>query len=582
MKTLAFFLALARPDRWWLRLGAVLAILTLLAGIGLLSLSGWFITAAAIAGAAGLGRSFNYLFASGGVRGFAMARTLGRYAERLATHEATFRILARLRLWVFDRAAPLVPAGLGGLRAGDLLSRVTGDVDALDGLYLRLVTPALSALFGALAAILILAFTAPAAILPVIGLFVLSGAGLPLLAARLGQSAGESVTQAASDTRSEAADLIAGMAELKAYGAEGAVLSRLDAASEGWIAGQRRLAGLALANTAFLAFAGPASFVAGFLAAAASGASAPLAALAGFIAFGLFEAAAPLVMAGEQYGRTLSAARRLKTLDDLRPAVEEPAAPRPLPARHDIALHSVGFTYPGRAGGARAGTPALTGVSFTLAEGGRMALVGASGSGKSSIIRLLMGFYAPDHGSIELGGTDLAALGPARTRDRLSLVDQRADLLSTTVRANLLLARPEASEAELWEALERARAADFVRALPDGLLTWIGEEGRLVSGGQARRIGLARAFLKDAPVMLLDEPTEGLDSRTEDEFLDALDAWLDAEPRRSVLMVTHRPALLKRAREVLVMEGGRIVQRGSVEALAAEDGAFNRLFAKRL
>lgn len=577
MKTLAFFLALARPDRWWLRAGAVLAILTLLAGIGLLSLSGWFITAAAIAGAAGLGRSFNYLFASGGVRGFAMARTLGRYAERLATHEATFRILARLRLWVFDRAAPLVPAGLGGLRAGDLLSRVTGDVDALDGLYLRLVTPALSALFGALAVVLILAFTAPAAILPVIGLFILSGVGLPLLAAKLGQSAGESVTQSASDTRSEAADLIAGMAELKAYGAETAVLSRLDAASDGWISGQRRLAGLALMNTAVLAFAGPASFVAGFLAAAASGASPPLAALAGFIAFGLFEAAAPLVLAGEQYGRTLSAAKRLKALDDLRPAMEEPRAPLPLPDGHDVVFSSVGFTYPG--GQSR---PALQDVSFTLPEGGRVALVGASGSGKSSIIRLLMGFYAPDSGDIRLGGTDLAALGPTRTRQRLSLVDQRADLLSTTVRANLLLARPDATESQLWQALEQARAADFVRALPDGLLTWIGEEGRLVSGGQARRIALARAFLRDAPVMLLDEPTEGLDSRTEAEFLDALDAWLDADPRRSVLIVTHRPALLARAREVLVMEHARIVQTGSVDALGAEDGAFNRLFAKRL
>ncbi|MGY6661370.1 MAG: thiol reductant ABC exporter subunit CydC [Glycocaulis sp.] len=577
MKTLAFFLALARPDRWWLRAGAVLAILTLLAGIGLLSLSGWFITAAAIAGAAGLGRSFNYLFASGGVRGFAMARTLGRYAERLATHEATFRILARLRLWVFDRAAPLVPAGLGGLRAGDLLSRVTGDVDALDGLYLRLVTPALSALFGALAVVLILAFTAPAAILPVIGLFILSGLGLPLLAAKLGQSAGESVTQSASDTRSEAADLIAGMAELKAYGAETAVLSRLDAASDSWISGQRRLAGLALMNTAVLAFAGPASFVAGFLSAAAAGASPPLAALAGFIAFGLFEAAAPLVLAGEQYGRTLSAAKRLKALDDLRPAMEEPQAPLPLPDGHDVVFSSVGFAYPG--GQSR---PALQDVSFTLPEGGRVALVGASGSGKSSIIRLLMGFYAPDSGDIRLGGTDLAALGPARTRQRLSLVDQRADLLSTTVRANLLLARPDATEAQLWQALEQARAADFVRALPDGLLTWIGEEGRLVSGGQARRIALARAFLRDAPVMLLDEPTEGLDSRTEAEFLDALDAWLDADPRRSVLIVTHRPALLARAREVLVMEHARIVQTGSVDALTVEDGAFNRLFAKRL
>ncbi len=575
MKTLAFFLALARPDRWWLRLGAVLAVITLLSGIGLLSLSGWFITAGAIAGAAGMGRQFNFLFASGGVRGFALTRTLGRYAERLATHEATFRILARLRLWVFETAAPLAPARLGGLRSGDLLSRVTGDVDALDGLYLRLVAPVIAAAAGAICVIILLIFTAPLAIPGVIGLFVLAGIGLPLLAAKLGSRPGETIAAAQSAARAESADLVSGLTELKAYGAEHTVLSRLEAASAGWITAQRRLAHLALMNGAFLALSGPLSFVVGFALAAASGASPAIAALAGFVGFALFEAAAPLVQAGELYGRTLASAKRLKELDNITPAVIAPAAPEPVPQRWDIELHDVRFTYPGAA------TPALNGVSLSLPEGGRLALVGASGSGKSSLVRLLMGFYAANSGEIRLGGVPLSRLDPADVRTRFALVDQRADLLSTTVRANLALANPDASEDTMWTALEQARAADFVRALPDGLLTWIGEEGKLVSGGQARRIALARAFLKDAPILLLDEPTEGLDAATEAEFLDALDGWLETDPRRGVLIVTHRPALLLRAREIAVLDDGRLAEHGHLADLKGAGGAFDRLFGAR-
>ncbi|TRO96378.1 thiol reductant ABC exporter subunit CydC [Glycocaulis profundi] len=572
MKDLRFFLALARPDRWWLRLGAVLAAITLLAGIGLLSLSGWFITAAAIAGLAGAGRSFNYLFASGGVRAFALTRTAGRYAERMATHEATFRILARLRLWVFDAAAPLAPAKLGAMRGGDLLSRVTQDVDALDSLYLRLVTPVFAAVCGALFAIAILAFTAPLAIPGVIGVFLLASLVLPLIAARAGARPGAAIAEASSDARAEAGDLVAGLAELKAYGADARVAARLAAASDRWIAGQRSLSRLALINGGVLAFSGPAAFAAGFSLALAGGASAPVAALAGFIGFALFEAAAPLVQAAELYGRTTASARRLKALAEIVPAVTAPDGPAPLPGRWDVTVRDVRFAYPGKDG------PALDGLSLDLPEGGRLALVGASGSGKSTLIRLLMRFYAADEGLIEIGGSDIACHAPADTRARFALVDQRAELLSATVADNLRLARAEATEAELWAALELAGAKAFVQALPEGLDTWIGEQGGLVSGGQARRIALARAFVKDAPILLLDEPTEGLDEATEAAFLDALDVWLDADPRRSVLIVTHRAKLLERARQAVVIEDGRAVETGAPGTLAGQNGVFARLF----
>jgi ATP-binding cassette subfamily C protein CydC len=572
MKDLRFFLALARPDRWWLRLGAALSALTLLAGIGLLSLSGWFITASAVAGLAGAGRAFNYLFASGGVRGFALGRTVGRYAERMVTHEATFRILSRLRLWVFETAAPLAPARLGRIRGGDLLSRVTQDVDALDALYLRFVTPITAALAGAVFTSVLLAFLAPAALPGVLGVFVLASVVLPLRVAKSAGAAGEALTQNASTMRADAGDLVSGLAELKAYGAEQRIIAHLEQSNAKCVAAQRDIARISMFNSALLALSAPASFVLGFGLAAASGAAAPVSALAGFVAFALFEAAAPLVQAAELYGKTTASARRLKALTEISPAVTDPVTPAPLPERWDIAVEGVNFSYPDT------DTPVLRDASLSLPEGGRLALVGASGAGKSSLIKLLMRFYAPQSGEIRLGGAALDALAISDTRSRFALVDQRAELLSTTIRANLRLANPEASEDELWHALERARAADFVRKLPDGLTSWTGELGGLVSGGQARRIALARAFVKNAPVLLLDEPTEGLDAGTETDFLNALDDWLDEDARRSALIVTHRARLLERAYQVAVLDQGEIATQGPVQSVKQSSPVFRRLF----
>ena len=279
-----------------------------------------------------------------------------------------------------------------------------------------------------------------------------------------------------------------------------------------------------------------------------------------------------MVQAGELFGRTAEAAKRLRELEVMTPLVAQPATAEPLPSGWAVQLRDVRFTYPG------ADKPALDGVSLSLTEGARLALVGASGSGKSSLIKLLMRVYAAQSGDIRLGGSPVERHTAAQVRARVALVDQRAELLSTTIRANLWIADPDADEDALWAALEQAKAADFVRAMPDGLASWIGEDGALVSGGQARRLTLARAFLKNAPILLLDEPTEGLDAETEADFLDALDAWLDADPRRSVLMVTHRAALLERAREAMVLDQGRIVEAGPVDRLAGAGGAFDRIF----
>ncbi|KAA5802257.1 thiol reductant ABC exporter subunit CydC [Alkalicaulis satelles] len=568
MKDLLFFLSLARQDRWRLALGAALAAASAVTGLALMALAGW------VAAAAGAGTVLvmGALIGGGGLRLLALMRPVLRYSERMASHDAAFRALARLRLWVFDAAAPLAPGPLTALRSGDLLARVTRDVDALDALYMRMTTTLAAALAALIAAAVLLALTAPAALPAVLGLYILTALVLPAAAARCSAAPGARAVSASALARAEAADLVSGLADLKAGGADARVIARLDSASVNWVGAQRQLNASARRHGAILSLAGPLILIAGFAAAHAGGAPPALAALAGFAGFALFETALPLVQAGEQYGQTRTAAGRLRALSATAPAIASAVRPAPAPASHDLAFEGVRFTYPG------ADKPALNGLDLTLPEGARLAVTGASGAGKSSLIRLALAFYAPDAGAVRLGGAPVPTLDPGDVRSRLALAGQRAELLSGTVAENLRLARPDANEAALWDALALARADKFVRELPDGLDTWIGEQGGLISGGQARRLVLARAYLRDAPVLLLDEPSEGLDADTEADIAESLAVWLDADPRRSALIITHRPRLLALAHEAVVMEEGRVIERGAPEALSARGGAFARLF----
>ena len=506
------------------------------------------------------------------MRILALMRPVLRYLERLASHDGAFRSIARLRLWVFDAAAPLAPGPLTGMRSGDLLARVTRDVDALDGLFMRLLTPVAAALAVVAGACVLLALTAPSALPAVLGVYAVSAILLPFIAARSGEAPGAAVISASAGARAEAADLAAGLADLKAGGAETRVITRLEAASRDWINAQRALAAQGRFHAAVLGLAAPVALVAGFAAAHAGGAGPALAALAGFAGFALFETAAPMVQAGEQMGQTRAAARRMRALAQMAPVSTRPAHPAAAPAGHDLSFDNVRFTYPG------ADRPALDGLNLALPEGARVAVVGSSGAGKSSLIRLALAFYTPQAGAVTLGGASLATLDPGAARARLALAGQRAELLSGTVAENLRLANPDADDAALWDALALASADGFVRDLPDGLETWIGEQGALVSGGQARRLVLARAYLRGAPVLLLDEPTEGLDADNEAEIANSLARWLDQDARRSALIVTHRPRLLALVNEVAVMDQGRVIERGAPDALAKAGGAFARLF----
>lgn len=537
MRELWPFLKLFRDHAGRMIFGALLMLVTLLAGIGLLGVSGWFITGSALAGLGLLGSAaFNIFTPSAAIRAAALIRTGGRYAERLVNHDATFRLLADLRRWLFAKAVPLDAGQVARLTGGDLLTRLTADIDALDNLYLRVLAPSMVAVIAAIAVLVPLGWIDPAAALTTAALMLVAGLLVPAIAAKLGGRAGADMVAIGARLRTRTVDGVQGLADLRAFAAEGRQGEAIAIETDDLIARQRRMSSITGLSAALsMMAAGGAVWVALFLTTGQTGEDrldGPTVALVVFLVMAVFEATAPLPLAYQFLGRTKAAARRLNEIAEMRPRIGDPEHPVPLPGRHDLDFDAVTFGY---------GKPVLDNIRLHLPEGRTVILLGPSGSGKSTLAQLALRLIDPDAGRVTLGGVDLRRLRQEDLHGRIAYVSQNAHLFAADIRDNLLIARPDATNDELWAALEIVDLADFVESLPNGILTWVGENGVLLSGGQARRLSLARALLKDAPVMILDEPTEGLDAATEARVMKALRPRLAG---RTVLLITHRENLV--------------------------------------
>lgn len=573
MRALWPYLALYKRHKWLLLLGIVLAIVTLLASIGLLTLSGWFLSASAVVGVAGI-YSFNYMLPAAGVRGAAIIRTAGRYFERLVSHDATFRVLQHLRVFTFSKLLPLSPAGLARFRQGELLNRVVADVDTLDHLYLRVISP----LVGALVVILVV--TVGLSVLDVTlaltlgGIMLLTLLVMPPLFYRAGKPAGESITRLRGQYRQHLTSWLQGQAELMLFNASDRYRQQMEKTEARWLDAQRRQAELtALSQALMLLIGGIAVIAMLWLASAGVGGDTQpgaLIALFVFCALAAFEALAPVTGAFQHLGQVIASAKRITQITEQEPEVAFPQGEGQMLERVSLHLHQVTFSYPQQP------SPALEKVSLQIEAGEHIAILGRTGCGKSTLLQLLTRAWDPAEGEILLNNQPLGQFNEATLRRAMSVVPQRVHLFSATLRDNLLLASPGASDARLAQTLERVGLAKLLE--DSGLNSWLGEGGRQLSGGELRRLAIARALLHDAPLMLLDEPTEGLDATTESQILDLL---AEVMREKTVLMVTHRLRGLARFNQIIVMDNGKIIEQGSHAELLAEQGRYYQ-FKQRL
>ena len=576
-RELAPFLKLFRSHLKWMILGSLCGLLAVVSAIGLLALSGWFISATAFAGlTVATAQLFNFFHPGIGVRLFAIARTLARYAERIVSHDATFRILQSLRSWFYIHLEPLAPSRLMMFRSGDILNRIVADIDALDNLYLRVLSPSTVALITSLLVVGFLWIFDPFIALAT-GLYLaVAGLGVSAAALKLGEPCGQQIAYRTAELRVGIIDTLQGLAELLVFDDYQRHLESVASSSRALLKSQLRMSyirGLSLALITLIS--GLAVLTALYLAVdlvmldVLNGANLALITLA---ILASFEAVLPLPAAYQYLGRTREAGRRLLEIVDMEPPVTYPDTDLTLCAQPGVTLENISFRYSENA------VWALKDVNLRISGGCRVAVIGETGSGKSTLVHLLVRFWNPVSGHIRLADEDIRNLSEAQLRRSVSVVSQQPHMFSATLRENLQIARTAAGDDALWAALEFARLKEFVESLPQGLDTWIGEDARLLSGGQARRVALARAMLHDAPLWVLDEPTEGLDTITEKKLMQTVERQTRD---RTLLLITHRLVDLDWMDHIVMLEKGRVAAQGTHEELLESNRPYAALH-KRL
>ncbi len=554
MRDCWFFLKLFKPYTMWLVSGIILSLITSMAAITLLSLSGWFITASAMAGLLSIDGNvlaFNFMLPAAQIRALAIMRTLGRYAERLVTHEATFRVLAQIRSWFFQQLIPLVPGRLALMRSGDLLSRMTADIDALDALYLRLVAPVFVAILGVTAVTIVLATYAPIISIANGLILFVAAVYVPWLFNRLGNEGAERITVLMANYKIRQVDTLQGFADLLANQAYERYSVFLQQFSDRMIHTQRQnncLTGISSAITFLLS---QISFTVVLILAGLLYTENQLTgsevALVVFCVLASFELVTPLPQALQMLAKTQKSAQRIRQVAKLKPTITEPQQILLLPQSYDLQLSDVCFRYSDQQDWV------LKNINVQIPLGTKLAILGASGSGKTTLLHLIMHYFDPELGQVALAGYSLNQYRSETLMTCFGVLSQRSQLFAATIKENLLIAKPDATAKELEVAIKAAGLEKYISYLPEGLNTWVGESGVKVSGGEARLIALARLYLKDAPILILDEPTEGLDSETERDVFQALSVFAT---QKTIIMVTHRAAGLSLVDKVYRMEQG--------------------------
>lgn len=571
-------LKLCKPHAGMLLLGAFLASLTVLANVGLLAISGWFLAAMAAAGIAGV--QMNYFTPAGVIRFLAIVRTASRYGERMINHNATFLLLSEIRVKMFKTLSQLNNVDLAMTRSSDLFNRLQNDVDALDKFYLNVLLPIIVALISIPIVMAFMAmYNADVALLCFISLMII-GVLLPaLLSHKLRQQA-HAETQLSAELRSELADTLSGARELAVYQAHAAQLAHCDSLSKQYnsllynrhkaIANSNGLSTLVIQLTMLASV-----FMIIPLVATATMKNVELAMLALFV-LASFETVLTLPSAFIELPNALSAAQRLFTLEDKLEEHNEQKQAHAIPhSALGLEFKNVIYRYQG------ATSNALNEINLSIASGSKLALVGASGSGKTTLVNLLTGLWPIQSGTLELttkeNTFELSKLSHQQRFKCMTIVAQQHHIFDGTLRENLRYAAFDATDEMLIEACEQAELGSWLSNLKDGLNTRLGTAGRKLSHGQSRRVAIAQALLRQGNLIILDEPTESLDNHTKQNLLTTLEKiWAD----KTMLTITHDPAMLSRVDKVIWLEQGQVRALASHAELVANEADYVELITR--
>jgi ATP-binding cassette, subfamily C, bacterial CydC len=613
MKLVLRLLSLLSAFRWQVAFAILLGCVMIASSMALLGMAAYLIAAAALAPL--LVTLTIPIFI---VRFASVSRAGSRYMERLVSHDVTFRLLAQLRIWVYSRLEPLAPAYLQGYRSGDVLTRLVSDVEELQNVYLRVFSPIFVAVVIGLLTFVLFSLFSPVLAWTALAFLIVTGFGVPLLASTLARGLGKQQVALRSELNAHIVDGMQGVQDLLACGHAYDQERKIATLQSALNSIQRRMAFISglqqalndllmnLALWTLLILAIPLVIIRaidgvylGFL---------------GLVILASFEAVQPLGQAFQFLGHSLAAAERLFKVTDAAPQVRDAGSPvgagglfpkkptrastlvvahgrsttaarmqipttgdhkGPLPtststpaptmAGHTLEFDHVHFKY------SPDENEVLSDISFSVSRGKRVAVVGASGAGKSTIVNLVLRFWDPTRGVIRLDGQDIREYALADLRKLVGVVAQDTYLFNDTIRGNLLLARPDASESDIEQALEQAQLLEFVRQLPHGLGTWVGEQGLRLSGGERQRLAIARTLLKNPTLLILDEATANLDPVTERDLLAALDMLMQG---RTTLIITHRLMDMERMGEILVLDEGQARECGTHDQLLKAEGLY--------
>ncbi len=571
MKEILRLLRLVRPFAGQVAAATTLGIATIASGVGLMG------TAAFLIASAALQPSIAELqVAIVGVRFFGLTRGIFRYLERLTSHRLTLRLLGELRVWFYEALEPLAPARTLSMRSADLLTRAVADVESLQEFYIRVLAPPLVAVAVAAGTGFFLGtFDISLGVVFLI-LVAAAGIGIPAGMRALGTRVGNRLATTRPDLAAAIVDGVQGMADLLACGQGAAQRHRVDELSSRLVRDRERASRVEALGAAAMTFATHATVwivlvLAIPMVRAGLFDGVGLAVIC-LVAMAAFEAVQPLPAAALHLSEQLAAARRVFTVLDARPAVEEPDRPAPVSGEISppaIQIRGLGFSYPG------SNAPALAELDLELPAGNRLAVVGPSGAGKTTLAQLLLRFWDPTEGEILLAGRPLPLYRLDDLRQVVGVLSQHIDLFTGTVRDNLLLASPGADAAALEEAAGCAELLGTIDDLPEGWDTWIGEQGLELSGGQRQRLAIARVLLRDPALLVLDEPTTGLDPVTEMHLMRSLHRLMDG---RTTILITHRLVAMDAMDQILVLDRGRVVERGNHDQLLKLDRLYRQLY----